>query len=66
MKYTEQELAERHNDVSMIAYLISNIDIKEELYPCDGHNHCCFYGEWDCTQCILANKIFEYYKNKKI
>lgn len=66
--YTEQQLAERFDDVEIIASFLAHIknEKQTEPEPCKGYGHCCYYGEWDCDSCIAANKIYEYFKAQKI
>ncbi len=65
--YSERELSERFDDVETIASFLARIK-KEKLSepePCKGYGHCCYYGDWDCDSCIAANKIYEYFNEKK-
>lgn len=65
--YSEKQLGERYDDVETLAYFLARIKTEKqtEPEPCKGYGHCCYYGEWDCDSCIAANKIYEYFKEKK-
>jgi hypothetical protein len=50
-------LAERYEFITEHATKIR--DIEKLAKPCDGYEHCCMYGDFDCTECMIANYFYE-------